>query len=135
MPFRTPILRTREQERPTYHPVRGQEEDLAGRKSADFICPRGHEFTRVFADDIELPAEWECRQHSVTAERKNQAYQQPLPVKVRTHWDMVRERRKESELARILDDQLTALRAGELVTVGVWLRERGGAAADGRNLP
>jgi|SRR5215470_1291787 len=125
MPFRTSSLRTRDQERPAYYPVRRQAEDLAGRQSVDFACPRGHEFTRVFSDDIALPAEWECRQHSVTAERKDRARLQPPAVKVRTHWDMVRERRKESELARILDDQLRALRAGRLVAVEVWLGEGG----------
>jgi hypothetical protein len=79
----------------------------------------------VFADDIELPAEWECRQHGIAARLKDSAHSQQ-PAKTRTHWDMVRERRNESELARILDDQIKDLRAGRLVGVEVWLRERGG---------
>lgn len=120
MPHRTTIPRARDQVQSTYQPDRQQEEP-ATRQSAAFVCPRGHEFTLVFADDVELPSSWECRQHSTQAELETQARLQPQPVKVRTHLDMLRERRSEPELAQLLDDQLKALRAGQLVSVEEWV--------------
>jgi hypothetical protein len=123
MPSRTSILRTRDQERPTYHPVRRPEEGLAGRQSASFICPRGHEFTLVFADDVKLSAEWECRQHGIEARLKDSAHRQQ-PTKTRCHWDMVLERRRVSELAQLLNQQLIDLQAGWLIPVEQWLAMR-----------
>jgi hypothetical protein len=124
MSYRIPILRARDQVRSTYQPVRPQEADPAAHQSVDFVCPRGHEFTLMFAENVELPSAWECRQHSTAAGLKNQARPQPPPVKVRTHWDMLRERRKESDLERLLDAQLKALRSGQLMSVEQWLHQR-----------
>lgn len=118
MSRRTPILRARDQVRSTCQPVRSPETDSASRQSAAFVCPRGHEFTLMFADNVQLPGTWECRQHSTAAELKNQARPQAPPVKVRTHLGMLRERRSELDLAVLLDSQLKVLRAGQLVPGG-----------------
>ena len=124
MSRRTPILRARDQVRSTYQSARSPEADSANRQSAAFVCPRGHEFTLMFADNVQLPSAWECRQHSTAAGLKNQARPQAPPVKVRTYLDMLRERRSERDLAVLLDSQLKALRAGQLVPVERWLHER-----------
>ena len=124
MSRRTPILRARDQARSTHQPLRLPDADPVTHQSAAFACPRGHEFTLMFADNVQLPGTWECRQHSTAAGLKNQARPQAPPVKVRTHLDMLRERRSELDLAVLLDSQLKALRAGQLVPVERWLHER-----------
>lgn len=107
----------------THEPIRVCDDDLAARQSVAFICPQGHEFTIAFAADAAPPSTWECRQHSVDAERNDIRPQEHQPTKARSHWDMLRQRRPEPELAQLLDTQLNALRAGRLVTVKQWLRQ------------
>jgi len=104
-------------------PIGVPDDDLAARQPAEFACPRGHEFTVSFADDVVPPSVWECRQHGVEAGLKGALPQAQQSANTRSHWDMLRERRPESELARLLDTRLDALRAGQLVTVGQWLRQ------------
>jgi RNA polymerase binding protein RbpA len=104
-------------------PMGVPDDDLAPRRPAEFACPRGHEFTVSFADDVVPPSVWECRRHGVEAGLKGALPQGQQSAGTRSHWDMLRERRPESELARLLDTQLNALRAGQLVTVGQWLRQ------------
>jgi hypothetical protein len=104
-----------------HEPVRNG--DLATRRSVGFRCPRAHTFTVTFAGDAELPDSWECRRHSVESGRIGILHQ-PAPAAPRTHWDMVRERRPEPELARLLKDQLKTLRTGQLLPVDQWLHQR-----------
>jgi hypothetical protein len=104
----------------SYEPARG---DLVARRSVGFVCPSGHEFMVVFADGVTLPSSWECRQHGVQAGLRGVPHhQQQPPVVVRSHWDLLRERRRDAELARLLAEQLRELRAGRLVPVSTWLR-------------
>lgn len=105
----------------SYEPVRVHEDDPVARRPVGFGCPRGHAFTIMFADDAELPIAWECRQHGIEAGRLGVELKHK-PIKVRTHWDMLRERRAVPELEQLLDKQLETLRAGRLVPVGMWLR-------------
>jgi hypothetical protein len=86
-------------------------EDVVARRSVSFVCPRGHEFTVTFADDVDPPAQWECRQHGVEAATKG-IPQQPPPRPRKTHWVLLMERRTELELAALLEERLTALRSG-----------------------
>jgi len=97
--------------------------DLAARQTVRFACPRGHDFTIPFADNADMPATWECRRHGIEGRLKGNA-QLPRPVKMRCHWDMVLERRRVSELAQLLSQQLKDLRAGRLVSVEQWLAMR-----------
>jgi RNA polymerase-binding protein len=120
-PLRT--HKTRDHSIFTHEPIRGPDDDLAARQSVAFTCPQGHQFTITFADDAVPPSTWECRQHSVTAERKDALPQEQQPTKARSHTDMLHERRPESELAQLLDTQLKALRAGQLQTVEQWLHQ------------
>jgi len=105
-----------------HEPIRVPEDGLVARTPIGFRCPRGHNFTVTFADEAELPVSWECRRHSVQAGRIG-VLRQPTPVAPRTHWDMVRERRPEPELAQLLDEQLRALQAGQLMPVSLWLHQ------------
>jgi RNA polymerase-binding protein len=105
-----------------HEPVRVPDDDLMARRPIGFRCPRGHNFTVTFAGEAELPVSWECRRHSVYAGRIGVLHQ-PTPVAPRTHWDLLRERRPEPEMAQLLDEQLNALQAGQLMPVSLWLRQ------------
>ncbi|GAA2247721.1 RNA polymerase-binding protein RbpA [Rarobacter faecitabidus] len=91
--------------------------DFAPRQEATYDCPNGHTIVLPFSVEAELPGAWECR---CGAEAKLRgpdiaAESDEKPVKpVRTHWDMLLERRSEEELKELLDERLELLRAGKL---------------------
>ena|SRR5215813_10314209 len=101
----------------SYQSIRGNE-DVAARRSVSFVCPHGHEFAVLFADDADPPVQWECRHHGVQAATKA-APHQPPPRLRKSHWDLLMERRTEPELAQLLTEQIEALRSGRLMPVGV----------------
>jgi len=103
-------------------PAQARDDDLVARRSVSFTCRRGHEFVIPFAADAVVPATWECRQHGISAGLANATPRQP--VKTRSHGDLVLERRLITELAQLLNQQLTALRAGQLVSVEQWLQQQ-----------
>lgn len=81
------------------------------RRITVYVCPQGHRIELPFSVEAEVPATWECRcgaeallQGGTKPEAKN--------VKtVRTHWDMLLERRSIPELEELLEERLTLLRA------------------------
>jgi hypothetical protein len=80
--------------------------DLAARVTARFACARGHEFTVQFAADADLPANWNCRQHSVEdCRRIDTTANTPAAAKrkpARTPLVMLHERRSDAELEKTL---------------------------------
>ena len=89
--------------------------EMAPRQEIEYICPDGHTFTITMADEAEVPDEWEDPKPGQLGRRVDGGE----PVKkddkpVRTHWDMLLERRSESELEEILTERLEPLRAGEI---------------------
>jgi hypothetical protein len=85
--------------------------ELAARQQLSFDCPNGHHFTLVFAEEAELPTEWECSKCGKTALRADGVLPPAKEEKhVRTHWDMLRERRSIPELEEILAERLEQLR-------------------------
>ncbi|RAS59535.1 RNA polymerase binding protein RbpA [Lentzea atacamensis] len=82
-----------------------------GKQRAIFACPRGHEFTRSFALDAEVPHEWECAHHGTRAPGLFRAAtdQRDPATPGKTHWDHVLERRTEPDLEAILNDALARL--------------------------
>jgi hypothetical protein len=103
-------------------PAQARDDDLAARRSASFTCPRGHEFAIPFAENAATPGTWECRQHGTTAQLANTTPQQQS-TKTHSHLDLVLERRPETELAQLLNQQLNALQAGQLISVEQWLQQ------------
>jgi ribosomal protein L37AE/L43A len=86
--------------------------DLAPRQSAAYDCPKGHHFTVPFAADAEVPATWECSSCGSTAQLAGAAPPEPKRTKpVRTHMDMLRERRSTADLEEVLKEQLEVLRS------------------------
>ena len=45
--------------------------ELAPRQEVGFDCPKGHHFEMVFAEEAELPTEWECPKCGETARRSD----------------------------------------------------------------
>ena len=90
---------------------------FADRIQARYLCPEGHEFKVPFAADVAPPPKWECRCGAIGDYLGDDpAEEEKKRVRpVRTHWDMLLERRTLEQLAVVLDEQLEALRSGELV--------------------
>lgn len=85
--------------------------ELAARQDLGFDCPSGHHFTRTFAEEAELPTEWECPRCGRMAHRSDGVQPEAKETKpVRTHWDMLRERRSIPELEEILAERLSEIR-------------------------
>jgi len=88
-----------------------RDHDLAPRRSAQYACPKGHDFDVPFADDAEPPATWECRLHGHDSALIDGTQAEQKKVKPpRTHWDMLLERRSIPDLEELLDERLTELR-------------------------
>ena len=86
------------------------------RFTAKYLCPNGHEFEVPLAVEATPPPTWECKCGAIAEivgdvpEDEDQKPAKP----VRTHWDMLLERRSLEELDVVLQEQLTLLREGRL---------------------
>jgi hypothetical protein len=84
--------------------------DLAPRQEVVYDCPRGHTVAVPMASDAELPATWECKVCGGVALLRNGAGVEPKKGKhVRTHWDMLLERRSLDDLEEVLAERLAEL--------------------------
>ncbi len=89
--------------------------EMAPRQQVPYECSRGHTFTLPFADDAVVPAQWECPRcgaSSLLVDGEQPEAKKDKPV--RTHWDMLLERRSIPELEQILSERLALLRDGEI---------------------
>lgn len=83
----------------------------APRSLTTYFCPEGHQFTMPFYIDAdEIPATWECEcgQLAVLKGAKNPAARQIKPLK--SHYDMLLERRSKSDLESLLKERVTQIR-------------------------
>lgn len=86
--------------------------EFAPRQEIGFDCPAGHHFTRIFAQEAELPTSWECPRCGQLSRRSDgvaMILKEEKPA--RTHWDMLRERRSIAELEDLLAERLDLLRS------------------------
>jgi hypothetical protein len=89
--------------------------ELAPRRTLGFDCALGHHFGIVFAEEADLPAAWDCPRCGEPATRSDGFSAEAKDVKrVRTHWDMLRERRSLAELEELLAERLTLLKSGAI---------------------
>lgn len=89
--------------------------EFAARQEVGYDCSRQHHFTLVFSAEADIPALWECPRcgaESLRSDGERPVLKEEKPV--RTHWDMLRERRSIAELEDLLAERLTLLRSGEL---------------------
>lgn len=89
--------------------------EMAPRQEIEYVCPDGRTFTVTMADEAEIPTEWEDPKTGligrlVGGEQPEEKDDKP----VRTHWDMLLERRSMDELEEILTERLELLRGGEI---------------------
>lgn len=89
--------------------------EMAPRQHIEYVCADGHTFHVVMADEAEVPDEWEDPRTGQIGRRVDGGTPEPKDVKhVRSHWDMLLERRSVDELEQILTERLDLLRAGEI---------------------
>jgi hypothetical protein len=84
--------------------------EFAPRTLTTYDCPRGHETAVPFAAEAEIPFTWECRVcGGVALQRDGEAPEAKTTKPVRTHWDMLLERRTIAELEEVLAERLAVL--------------------------
>ncbi len=91
--------------------------DFAPRQQATFDCPNGHTIVLPFSSEAELPGAWECRcgaEATLRSDVEIDDSDKKAVKPVRTHCDMLLERRSEKELEELFDERLTLLRSGKL---------------------
>lgn len=89
--------------------------EFAARQEIGFDCARGHQFSVTFSAEADLPTLWDCPRCGLQAKRSDGVEPELKETKpVRTHWDMLLERRSISELEELLAERLDLLRAGEV---------------------
>jgi hypothetical protein len=89
--------------------------ELAPRLNVQYDCPNGHVIRLPFAAGADVPAVWTCRLCGAEALLLDATRPEPKPTRhVRTHWDMLLERRTIPELEELLAERLDLLRSGVL---------------------
>ena len=89
--------------------------EFAARQNVAYVCPQGHDFDIPMSVEADVPAVWECPRCGAEALSKNGPTHEAKAEKpVRTHWDMLLERRSIPELEEILTERLELLRGGEI---------------------
>lgn len=89
--------------------------EFAARQTVGYLCPQGHSLEITMSDEAEVPAVWECPRCGAEA-LSTSGIERVVKVEkpVRTHWDMLLERRSTAELEDILKERLELLRGGEI---------------------
>src|SRR5215210_100875 len=89
--------------------------EFAARQQVGYLCSRGHSFEITMSVEADVPAVWECPRCGADALSTSGIQPEVKAEKpVRTHWDMLLERRSEKELEDILKERLELLRGGEI---------------------
>ena len=85
----------------------------AERVSVKYVCPTGHvSLIPISVEAEEIPVEWDCRCGN-TAVRPNFIVEpKVLDRPVRTHWDMLLERRSLKELKALYEERVALLHDG-----------------------
>jgi len=76
------------------------------------LCSQGHITTLPFSVEADVPALWECRCGEQALLRDAERPEAKATKHVRTHWDMLLERRTVAELEDLLAERLELLRSG-----------------------
>lgn len=88
--------------------------EFAPRFEAHYDCPNGHTIILPFAEEADVPVVWECRCGGEALLRDADRPEPKATKPVRTHWDMLLERRTMKELEELFHERLDLLRAGKL---------------------
>jgi hypothetical protein len=75
-----------------------------------YVCPEGHRSVVPFSVEAEeIPFEWNCRCGRLAVRPDATAPEEKVVKHVRTHWDMLLERRTIAELEALLEERLALL--------------------------
>ncbi|CAN5385557.1 RNA polymerase-binding protein RbpA [soil metagenome] len=89
--------------------------EMAPRQEIEYVTENGRHFVVVMADEADIPGEWEDPRTGQIGRLVNgEAVEKKAEKPVRSHWDMLLERRSVDELEEILTERLELLRAGEI---------------------
>ncbi|MCK5890909.1 MAG: RNA polymerase-binding protein RbpA [Aeromicrobium sp.] len=89
--------------------------EMAPRQEVAYVLPDGRTFTVTMAEEAEVPLQWEDPKSGIVGRLVDGAEPEAKDEKhVRTHWDMLLERRSVDELEEILTERIELLRAGEI---------------------
>ncbi|MEP6796724.1 MAG: RNA polymerase-binding protein RbpA [Lapillicoccus sp.] len=80
------------------------------RRITTYICPLGHRIELPFSVEADVPSVWECRCGNEAKLLDGPEPEHKEVKHVRTHWDMLLERRSIPELEELLEERLTLLR-------------------------
>lgn len=81
------------------------------RQLTTYVCPQGHRIELPFSIEADIPPTWECRCGATALLLGGVELPEAKPARpVRTHWDMLLERRSIPELEELLEERLTLLR-------------------------
>lgn len=84
----------------------------AERMVISYTCPEGHQSLVPFSVEAEeIPFEWTCRCGRTAVRLDAEAPEVKPERHVRTHWDMLLERRTIKELEELLQERLELLHA------------------------
>ncbi|GAB3567001.1 RNA polymerase-binding protein RbpA [Spelaeicoccus albus] len=86
----------------------------APRQIAEYVCADGSTFTVPFSVEADIPQTWESGTSGHGILKGTQEAGADDEKHVRTHWDMLLERRSPEELQALLDERLELLHAGRL---------------------
>lgn len=86
---------------------------LAERQKVIYDCVCGKEIVLTFSVEAEVPALWDCRCGAQALLRGGERPEPKAERPVRTHWDMLLERRTISDLEELLEERLLLLRDRE----------------------
>lgn len=89
--------------------------EFAARQNIAYGCAQGHDFEIPMSVEADVPAVWECPRCGAEGLSKDGLIREAKAEKpVRTHWDMLLERRSIKELEEILTERLELLRGGAI---------------------
>jgi hypothetical protein len=99
--------------------------EFAPRQLTSYDCALGHTTTLPFSLEAEIPYFWECAECGGEARLRGGTEPESKPERhIRTHWDMLLERRSLTELEDVLAERLAVLRERTGSTLPVDLGRR-----------
>ncbi|WP_029089243.1 RNA polymerase-binding protein RbpA [Brevibacterium album] len=84
----------------------------APRQLIEYKCEDGHRFTVPFSVEADVPSQWDSGTHGIGTRVDGGETEEEEAKPVRTHWDMLLERRSFEELQVLLDERLEFRRSG-----------------------
>ncbi len=82
----------------------------AERRLVRYVCKAGHTSdVPYFVDADEIPREWTCRCGELAIAEEIAPEERKAERHVRTHWDMLMERRTIADLEELLEERLALL--------------------------